>query len=336
MRAHGNAPRKANLMSGIRTLARVAGFLAVAATVTAASAQQYPDKPVKVIVPYAAGGFSDALGRSVAQWLSQHLGQSFVVENRPGAATILGVDAAAKSPADGYTLLLATGALTVNPHLFSKLPYNAERDFAPISRVAEIPYVLVANPAVPASSFKELIAYAKANPGKLNLGTPGNGTPPHLALKLLEEAAGVSIQGVHYKGNGPALNDLLGGQIDLLFDGLQQPQGFIKSGKLKALAVASLQRMPGLPDVPAIAETYPGFAASTWYQLLAPAGTPAPIIAKLNAEIRKFVSDPATIERMTAQGALLAATTPEQLATFSKAETIRWGAVISKAGIKLD
>lgn len=203
-------------MIRMRTLIRLAGLLTLFAAVTTASAQQYPDKPVKIIVPYAAGGFSDALGRALAQWFTQNLGQSFVVDNKPGAATIIGVDAAAKSPPDGYTLLLATGALTINPHLFSKLPYNAERDFAPISRVAELPYVLVANPSLPVGSFKELIAYAKANPGKLNFGTPGNGTAPHLAVKLLEEAAGISAQGVHYKGNGPALNDLLGGQIHLL------------------------------------------------------------------------------------------------------------------------
>lgn len=323
-------------MFSFRMISRVAGFLALALGAAGASAQQYPNKPVKIIVPYAAGGFSDALGRAVAQWLTQNLGQPFVVDNKPGAATIVGVDAAAKSAPDGYTLLLATGALTVNPHLFSKLPYNAERDLAPISRVAELPYVLVANSSVPFGTFREMIAHAKANPGKLDFGTPGNGTPPHLAMKLLEDTAGISIQGVHYKGNAPALNDLLGGQISLLFDGLQQPQPFIKAGKLKVLAVASLKRMPGLPDVPAISETYSGFEASTWYQLLAPAGTPAPIIAKLNAQVNNFVNDPATRDKLTSQGALLGASTPAQLADYSKAETLRWGALITKTGIKLD
>jgi tripartite-type tricarboxylate transporter receptor subunit TctC len=258
------------------------------------------------------------------------------VENKAGAATILGTDTAAKSAPDGYTLLLATGALSINPHLFSKLPYNAERDFAPISRVAELPYVLVAHPALPATTFKDLLAYAKANPGKVNVGTPGNGTSPHLAMKLLEEAAGISMLAVHYKGNGPALNDLLGGQINVLFDALQQPRPFIDTGKLKLLAVASVKRMPGLPDVPAISETFPDFAASTWYQLLAPAGTPAPIIARLNAEVQKFVNDPATRDKLVAQGAIVGGSTPEQLAAFSRAETARWGAVIARAGIKLD
>lgn len=323
-------------MIRMHTLIRLAGLLTLFAAVTTASAQQYPDKPVKIIVPYAAGGFSDALGRALAQWFTQNLGQSFVVDNKPGAATIIGVDAAAKSPPDGYTLLLATGALTINPHLFSKLPYNAERDFAPISRVAELPYVLVANPSLPVGSFKELIGYAKANPGKLNFGTPGNGTAPHLAMKLLEEAAGISAQGVHYKGNGPALNDLLGGQIHLLFDGLQQPRPFVNNGKLKLLAVASLERMPGLPDVPAISEFYTGFEASTWYQLLAPAGTPAPIVARLNALIQKFVDDPATRDKLLSQGAILGGSTPEQLAGYSRSETLRWGALIAKSGIKLD
>jgi tripartite-type tricarboxylate transporter receptor subunit TctC len=321
---------------GFRALARLAGLLALAVGVAAASAQSYPDKPVKLIVPYAAGGFSDVLGRSLAQWLTQSLGQPVVVENKAGAATILGTDTVAKSAADGYTLLLTTGALSINPHLFSKLPYNGERDFAPISRVAELPYVLVAHPALPAASFKDLLAYAKANPGKVNVGTPGNGTSPHLAMQLLEQAAGISMLAVHYKGNGPALNDLLGGQINLLFDGLQQPRPFIDTGRLKLLAVASLTRMPGLPDVPAISEKLPGFASSTWYQLLAPAGTPTPIIARLNAEVQKFVNDSATRDKLVAQGAIVGGSTPEQLAAFSKAETVRWGAVIVGAGIKLD
>jgi len=321
---------------GFRALARLAGLLALAVGVAAASAQSYPDKPVKLIVPYAPGGFSDVLGRSLAQWLTQSLGQPVVVENKAGAATTLGTDTVAKSAADGYTLLLTTGALSINPHLFSKLPYSAERDFAPISRVAELPYVLVAHPALPAASFKDLLAYAKANPGKVNVGTPGNGTSPHLAMKLLEQAAGISMLAVHYKGNGPALNDLLGGQINLLFDGLQQPRQFIDTGRLKLLAVSSLTRMPGLPDVPAISETFPGFVSSTWYQLLAPAGTPTPIIARLNAEVQKFVNDPATRDKLVAQGAIVGGSTPEQLAAFSKAETVRWGAVIVGAGIKLD
>lgn len=320
----------------IRTLSRFAVLLALAAAASAGSAQQYPERPVKLVVPYAPGGFSDALGRSLAQWFTQNLGQPFVVENKPGAATIIGIDAVAKSPADGYTLLLGTGALTINPHLFSKLPYDAERDFAPIGRVAELPYVLVANASLPVRSFKELIAYAKANPGTLNFGTPGNGTAPHLAMKLLEEAAGISVRGIHYKGNGPALNDLLAGQIHLLFDGLQQPQPFIQNGKLKLLAVASLKRMPGYPDVPAISESHPGFEASTWYQLLAPTGTPAPIIAKLNEQIQKFVNDPAARDKLLAQGAILGGGTPAQLAEYSKAETRRWGALISKTGIKVD
>lgn len=304
---------------GIRALARLAGLLALAVGVGTASAQSYPDKPVKLIVPYAAGGFSDVLGRFLAQWLTQSLGQPVVVENKAGAATILGTDTVAKSAPDGYTLLLTTDALSINPHLFSKLPYNAERDFAPISRVAELPHVLVAHPALPAASFKDLLAYAKANPGKVNVGTPGNGTSPHLAMKLLEQAAGVSMLAVHYKGNGPALNDLLGGQINLLFDGLQQPRPFIDTGRLKLLAVASLTRMPGLPDVPAISETFPSFASSTWYQLLAPAGTPTPIISRLNAEVQKFVNDPATRDKVVAQGAIVGGSTPEQLAAFSRA-----------------
>ncbi|HEV7912139.1 MAG TPA: tripartite tricarboxylate transporter substrate-binding protein, partial [Albitalea sp.] len=241
-------------MFGIRTLARLAGLLTLAAAATSAGAQTYPDRPIKLIVPYATGGFSDALARVLAQRFTETLGQAVIVENKPGASTILGVGAAAKALPDGYTLLLATGALTINPHLFAKLPYDAERDFTPIGRVADLPYVLVSHPSLPVKSFKELIAHAKANPTKINFGTPGNGTSPHLAMKLLEDAAGIAVENIHYKGNGPALQDLVGGQINLLLDGLQQPQPFINSGKLRLLAVASLQRMPNLPDVPAIAE----------------------------------------------------------------------------------
>ncbi|MBI5720746.1 MAG: tripartite tricarboxylate transporter substrate binding protein [Burkholderiales bacterium] len=320
----------------LRSMLRAASLLLLTVCAAAATAQTYPDKPVKLIVPYAAGGFSDALARLVAQRFTESLGQTVVVENKPGASTNIGFAAVAKSPPDGYTLVFGTGAPTINPFLFSKMPYDAERDFAPIGRVADLPYVLFAHPSVPAATFKELIAYCKAHPGKLNIGTPGNGTTPHLAVKLLEEAAGISLQSVHYKGNGPALNDLLGGQIQLLFDGLQQPQPFVRSGKLKALAVASPQRIPSLPDAPAIAETYPGYEAMTWYQLLAPAGTPAPAIAKLNAELRKFIDDPAQRAQLLAQGAVLRGGTPAELAEYTKAETARWGAIIKKNRIQLD
>ena len=323
-------------MFGIRTLARIAGLLTFAAATANVSAQTYPSKPIKLIVPYATGGFTDALARQLAQKFSESMGQSVIVENKPGASTIIGVSAAAKAPADGYTLLLTTGAMTINPHLFPKLPYDAERDFAPIGRVVDLPYVLVAHPSLPVNSFKEFLAYAKANPDKINFGTPGNGTVPHLAMQLLEDAARISVQKVHYKGNGPALTDLVGGQINLLLDGLQQPLPFITSGKLKVLAAASLKRLPSLPDVPTISETFPGFESGTWYQLLAPAGTPAPIIARLNAEIEKFTNDPALRDKMLSQGGIMHSSTPQELAAYSKAETKRWGEIISKAGIKLE
>jgi tripartite-type tricarboxylate transporter receptor subunit TctC len=323
-------------MFGIRTLVRIAGLLTFAAAAATASAQTYPSKPIKLIVPYATGGFSDALARQLAQKFTESMGQPVIVENKPGASTILGVSAAAKAPADGYTLLLTTGAMTINPHLFPKLLYDAERDFAPIGRIVDLPYVLVTHPSLPVNSFKEFLAYAKANPDKVNFGTPGNGTVPHLAMQLLEDAARISVHKVHYKGNGPALTDLVGGQINLLLDGLQQPLPFITSGKLKVLAAASLKRLPSLPDVPTIAETFPGFESGTWYQLLAPAGTPAPIIARLNAEIEKFTKDPALRDKLLSQGAIMHSSSPQELAAYSKAETKRWGEIISKAGIKLE
>lgn len=320
---------------------RVFSILLGAAGVFALSgplfAQAYPAKPVRLVVPYAAGGFSDVLARALAQKMTEGLGQQVVVENRPGASTIIGADAVAKSPPDGYTLFFSTGtALNINQHLFSKLPYNPEKDFVPVGKVAVLPYVLLAHPAVPANSFKDLMAYAKANPGKLNFATPGNGTAPHLAIKILEQAAGVSFESIHYKGNAPATVDLLAGQVHLLFDGLVVPEPHIKSGKLKALAVASLKRFPSQPNIPAIAESYPGFDASTWYCVMAPAGTSKEIVSRINAEIQKYLNDPGNKERMLAQGAILEGGTPEQLAAYLKSETERWGTVIKKAGIKLD
>ncbi len=324
-------------MKNIKTLSVL---LALGLALSAAGfsfAQSYPGKPVRLIVPYAAGGFSDVLARTLAQKMTEGLGQQVVVENRPGASTIIGADAVAKSASDGYTLFFATGtALNINQHLFSKLPYNPEKDFVPVGKVAVLPYVLLAHPAVPANSFKDLIAYVKANPGKVNFADPGNGTAPHLAVKILEQTAGVSFESIHYKGNAPATVDLLAGQVHLLFDGLAVPEPHIKSGKLKILAVASLKRFPSLPNVPAIAESYPGFDASTWYCVMAPAGTSKDVVNRINTEIQKYTNDPANKERMLAQGAILEGGTPEQLAAYLKSETERWGTVIKKAGIKLD
>ncbi len=324
----------------MKNLKTLSVLLALGLALSAAGfsfAQSYPSKPVRLIVPYAAGGASDVLARTIAQKITEGLGQQLAVENRPGASSIIAAEAVAKSAPDGYTLFFSTGtALNINQHLFSKLPYNPEKDFVPVGKIAVLPYVLVAHPAVPANSFKELIAYAKANPGKLNFGAPGKGTPPHLAIKILEQVSGAAFESVQYKGNAPASIDLLAGRIHLLFDGLVVPEPHIKSGKLKALAVASLKRFPSLPDVSAIAESYPGFEASTWYCIMAPAGTSKDIVNRINTEIQKYTNDPTNKERMLAQGAILEGGTPEQLAAYLKSETERWGTVIKKAGIKLD
>ena len=324
----------------MKNLKTLSVLLALGLALSAAGfsfAQSYPSKPVRLIVPYAAGGASDVLARTIAQKITEGLGQLLVLENRPGASSIIAAEAVAKSAPDGYTLFFSTGtALNINQHLFSKLPYNPEKDFVPVGKIAVLPYVLVAHPAVPANSFKELIAYAKANPGKLNFGAPGKGTPPHLAIKILEQVSGAAFESVQYKGNAPASIDLLAGRIHLLFDGLVVPEPHIKSGKLKALAVASLKRFPALSDVSAIAESYPGFEASTWYCIMAPAGTSKDIVNRINTEIQKYTNDPANKERMLAQGAILEGGTPEQLAAYLKSETERWGTVIKKAGIKLD
>mgnify|MGYP001156543537 FL=1 len=302
-----------------------------------ALAQGYPNKPIRLVVPYAAGGFSDVLARALAQKMSEGLGQPVVVDNKPGAGTLIGAEAVAKSAPDGYSLFFSTGtALTIAQHMFSKLAYNPEKDFVPVGKVATLPYVLLAHPSVPANSFKELMDYVKAHPGKLNFATPGNGTAPHLSVKLLEFASGTDFESIHYKGNAPATTDLLSGQVHLLFDGLMVPAPHIKSGKLKALALASLKRFPSLPDVPAIAEYYPGFDAATWYCVVAPTGTPREIVTRLNAEIQKYTGDPAIRERLIAQGAIVEGGTPEQLAAYLKSETERWGQVIRRAKLKLD
>ena len=229
--------------------------LALAASFSV-GAQGYPNKPIRWVVPYPGGGITDVVTRVVTQKMSGPLGQSIVVDNKPGANSIIGSDIVAKAAPDGYTVLTVIAGYAANVTLYQgKLPFDPKKDLVPVSLAGIAPLIMTANNTLPAKDVKELIAYAKANPGKLNFGTPGNGTAPHLAMKLLEEAAGISVQGVHYKGNGPALNDLLGGQIHLLFDGLQQPQPFVNNGKLKLLAVASLKRMPGAHDVPTIGET---------------------------------------------------------------------------------
>ena len=302
------------------------------------SAQTYPTKPIRLVVPFPPGGATDILARDVAQKLTEAWGQSVIVDNRPGAGGNIGSELVAKSAPDGYTLEMGTvGTHAINASLYAKMPYDHVKDFTPVILVAGVPNVLVVTPSLPVSSVAELIAYAKANPGKLNFASSGNGTSIHLSGELFKVMAGVQMTHIPYKGSAPALQDLIAGQVQLMFDNLPPSLPQIKAGKLRALAVTSLARAPALPDVPTLAESgLPGFEASSWFGILAPAGTPAPIVAKLNAEVAKWLATPEAKEKLLKQGANPAGGTPEDFAKHIAAETAKWAKVVKDSGAKID
>jgi tripartite-type tricarboxylate transporter receptor subunit TctC len=322
----------------IRRWQHVALAALLALSASCAWAQEYPTKPIRLVVPFPAGGTTDILAREVGQYLSVSLGQPVVVDNRPGAGGNIGADLVAKSPPDGYTLLMGTvGTHAINASLYAKIPYDHVKDFAPVILVAGVPNVLVVNPSVPVNSVQELIAYAKANPGKLNFASSGAGTSIHLSGELFKVMAGVKMTHVPYKGSAPALQDLLGGQVQLMFDNLPPSLPQIKGGKLRALAVTSTTRAPALPDVPTIAESgLPGFEASSWFGILAPAGTPPAIIAKVNAEVDKWLASPEGKEKLVAIGANAGGGSPEDFARHIQAETAKWAKVVKDSGAKVD
>jgi tripartite-type tricarboxylate transporter receptor subunit TctC len=303
-----------------------------------ACAQTYPTKPIRLVVPFPPGGATDILARDVAQKLTEAWGQSVIVDNRPGAGGNIGSELVAKSAPDGYTLEMGTvGTHAINASLYAKMPYDHVKDFMPVILVAGVPNVLVVNPAVPANSVAELIAYAKANPGKLNFASSGNGTSIHLSGELFKVMAGVQITHIPYKGSAPALQDLLAGQVQMMFDNLPPSLPQIKAGKLRALAVTSLTRAPALPDVPTLSESgLPSFEASSWFGILVPAGTPAPIVTKLNAEIAKWLATPEAKEKLAKQGANAAGGTPDDFAKHIAAETAKWAKVVKESGAKID
>jgi tripartite-type tricarboxylate transporter receptor subunit TctC len=304
-----------------------------------AQAQSWPAKPVKVIVPFAPGGASDLMPRLVGEKLTQMWGQPMLIENRPGAAGNVGMEAGAKAPADGYTLLSApNGNMVVNPHMYSKLAYDVFRDLAPITRIASVQNVLVVHPDVPAKSMPDLIALAKAKPGSLNFASPGNGSQAHVAVELLKMRLGLDIVHVPYQGVGPAIKDLLGGRITLMVAQVPSALPHIKAGKLRALAVASRAPLAALPDVPTIAFAagLPGFEAVSWYALMAPAGTPKEVIAKIQADIAKVLQMPEVRERLEGMGAEPSGESSADLAARIKGEYDYWGDVVRKASIKAD
>ena len=298
----------------------------------------YPTKPIRLVVPFPPAGTTDILARAIAQRWTETLGQSVVVDNRPGAGGNIGADLVAKAAPDGYTLLMGTvGTHAINPSLYGKLPYDHVKDFTPVVLVAGVPNVLVVNPALPVQNVQELIAYAKANPAKLNFASSGSGTSIHLAGELFKVMTGVQMTHVPYKGSAPALQDLLGGQAQLMFDNLPSSLAPIRAGKLRALAVTSATRAPALSDVPTVAEAgVPGFEASSWFGVLAPAGTPAAIVTRLNAEAVKWLATPDAKEKMLANGANAVGGSPEDFAAFIQAETVKWAKVVKESGARVE
>ena len=315
-----------------RMMALTAALMTVAAGAT--HAQTYPTKPVRFVVGFAPGGGVDVSGRILAQKMSELWGQTMVVDNRAGAGGTIGTDIAAKAPADGYTLLLCgIWSHGVAPSLYKKLPYDHYKDFAPVSMIGTTPNVLVVNPAVPAKSVSEFIAYTKANNGKIVIASPGSGSSPHMTMELFRLTTGINIVHVPYKGGAPALVDLLGGHIQSMFDNMSTQLATMKTGRTRALAVTSPKRSMHMPDVPTMTESGVPIEVTVWYGLCAPAGVPKPILAKLNADLTRVLNAPDTQRRLAEQGVDAAPSTPEQFAAFIKVETDKWARVVRDAKV---
>ena len=303
-----------------------------------AIAQSWPMKTVRVIVPYPAGGTSDILARTLGQKLSETWGQSVIVENKPGANGNVGADLVAKAPADGYTLLLCdVGALAISPAVYTSLGFDPNKDFAPVTMVAYSPHILAVNPELPAKSVKELIELAKSKPGMLNYAASSVASAPHLAGIDFATRAGITWAYIPYKGGAQAITDVVGGQADVLFNGMLATYPQVRSGKLRILAVSSANRMAAIPDVPTVAESgIPGFETGSWQGVLAPAGTPREVVSKINADFARVLSTPEIRERLGAQGAEVRVNTPEGFTLFLRDETVRWAKVVSANGVKLE
>jgi len=319
-------------------LATASVSLALALFAGAAIAQGYPAKPIRLIVPFPPGGGTDIAARTIANKLSEDVKWTFVVENKPGAGGNLGVEQAVKSPADGYTLVIGqTSNLAINPALYAKLPYDPLRDLSPVALIVSAPVVFVVAASSRYTSLGDLLAAAKTDPGGVTFASPGNGTVSHLAGELLQRAAGVRLTHVPYKGASQALTDTLGGQVQSFMSSVPSALSQIRAGRLRAIAVSSATRARELPEVPTIAEAgYKGFGASTWYGLLAPARTPAPVIARLNAEVNRALKTPEVRERLAAEGGEALGGSPEQFASFLKAEHAKWGRVVKESGAKAE
>ena len=305
-------------------------------SIGSAAALDYPTRPVRWVVPYTPGGGTDITARIMAQWLSERLGQQFVIENKPGAGNNIGTETVVHSPADGYTLLLVNPANAINATLYPKLSFNFLRDIVPVGGVMRVPNVMEVNPDVPAKTVAEFIAYAKANPGKVNWATSGNGTSVHLSGELFKLMTGVQMANIPYKGSAPALTDLIAGTVQVIFDNMPPSLPHIRSGKLRALAVTTAMRSDALPDVPTVAETVPGYEASAFYGMGVPKGTPPEIIDKLNNEINAALADPNVKARLADLGGMLIPGSPADFGKLVAAETEKWAKVIKDGGVSLE
>ena len=321
----------------MKLFAKFAFAVSLCAASMTAFAQQYPSKPIRLVIPFPPAGATDVLGRALGQKLSESLGQAVVIENRPGAGSTIGAEQVANAPADGYTLLLASGSLCISANLYKKLPFDPARSFAPVSLVGHVPHMLVVNPAVPAGSVKELIKLAKARPGEINVASQGNGTLSHMELELFKQAAGVDLTHVPYKGSSNAMTDLLAGNVSMLFDSVTSSLPMVRKGQLRALGVVSPKRLAFAPDIPTITEAgVPGFDAANWFALLAPAGTSREIVQVLNTHVARALESAELRQRLAAQGAVLEGSTPEALAALIRDDLDRWAKVVKQAGIKLE
>lgn len=304
------------------------------AAVGAAIAQNYPSRPIRLLVPFAPGGGTDLVARAVAARIGESLGTTVVVDNRPGANANIGNELAARAVPDGYTLLMTSSALTINPNLYKKLPYDPVKDFAPISLATTVPYILAAHPALGANTFQEFIAIARSKKKPISYGSAGTGNSTHLAMELLQIATKIEIVHVPYKGTGQVLTDLVGNHIQVSWGTMPPTLPHVRAGRLKGLAVGSLKRTRAIPELTTVAELgYPGYEAGSWFGMLAPAGTPKPIVARLSSEVNKALSAPELNERLSAEGAEPAGNTPEEFAAFIKTEIVKWGKVTRAAGI---
>ncbi len=322
----------------IRRAARIGAMLALACCAAASDAADYPERPIRLVVPFPAGGGADILARTVVPKVADILGETIYVDNRPGAGGNVGAEIVAHSAPDGYTLLYGTnGTHAINQTLYGNLRFDPIGDFAPVSRMTSIAAMLTVNPAFPATSVSELIAYARANPGKVNFASAGNGTTSHLAGELFKTMAAIDIVHVPYRGGAAAISDVIAGRVQMMIDVMPNAYPRVKSGQLRGLAVTTAQRFPTAPDIPTMAESgLPGYEVSAWDGILAPAGTPAPIIDKLNAAIRQALDDPQVRDSLIARGAQPVAGTPEAFARHIRSETEKWAKVVRQSGAKVD